>query len=181
MNKTIINPKGFVPTSDMTFFIDTNIWFCLFYPTGNIPSHIVAIYSKLFLEILKAKSTIIVPNLVLSEFFNRYLKNEHYLLDKLNPGKFVDYKKDFRGSLEYKNAVITIKNIVENKILKFSSKVNDSFESIDLNNILIAEQDYDFNDLYFLELSTKHNAYIITNDKDFLNYNTTAKIITTHK
>ncbi|WP_270599525.1 type II toxin-antitoxin system VapC family toxin [Clostridium baratii] len=173
-----IDLDSFIPKKDDKIFIDTNIWLYLFCPIGDYKKDIVNRYNDIFLKILKSKCAIYVTSLTLSEFFNTYSRIEFEYKKKQTGQKNLKYKREFRNTTDFNVMVEEIIEIINNKILKYSTRINDEFNRIDLNNILISDDSFDFNDKYFAELCEANNIKVLTNDKDFLKISNKIEVIT---
>ena len=75
-------------STDIILF-DTNIWIYLFYPLGDFKQKVSAKYSEIYKKILMKKCKIIVPTLVISEFFNVCLKFEFSRYQDLDIQKYL--------------------------------------------------------------------------------------------
>lgn len=171
-----INLSSFSPGPNDKIFVDNNVFMYMFYIMGNYQQEKVDAYSNTFKSMLINKSIIYTSSIVLSEFFNSYMKIEYSLLKNQYP----NYKKDFRPSVDFSVLSKEITNIIKNKILTSCKKINDDFDIIDINSILKNEENipFDFNDKYIATLCEKNKIKILTDDKDFLNFNNNMDIIT---
>ena len=165
-NKNIVT---YNPIEEDKFFFDANIWLYLFCPVGNYNSYTVKKYSDFFLKAIISKSKIYTSSMIISEFFNTYTRIEFNKKKSENPKIYKNYKSDFRNTVEYIELSDGIIEIIKSKILKKAIKINDSFNKIDIDNILKSGSNFDFNDNYFLEICKKNKFKIVTHDKDFLN------------
>lgn len=173
-----ISLNNYCPSENDKVFIDNNIWLFLFCPIGNHKKNIVNAYNNIFLKMVKSKCTIYTSSLILSEFFNTYSRIDFDICKKNNPDLYKNYKRDFRNSEYYTSLSEDICEIINNKILRYSKRLDDNFHSISIDNILIGEKNFDFNDKYFAKLCEDKDIKILTNDKDFLSFNNDIQIIT---
>lgn len=173
----IIDIATYNPTKDDSFFIDNNIWMYLFCPVGNYNENLVNTYSVFFQKILQNKCTIYTSSLILSEFFNAYCKVD-FKIKKESDSTVKDYKRDFRNTSYFNELSEGICQIIKDKILKYSIKLDDNFSIIDIENVLTGDKNFDFNDKYIAQLCESNNIKILTNDKDFLQLNNDIDIIT---
>ncbi|MBE9467216.1 MAG: PIN domain-containing protein [Bacteroidetes bacterium] len=164
MNK--INITNYTPKNTDKFLFDNNIWMYLYCPIGSYNKYVVDKYSNFFGKILDAKATIYVSSLILSEFYNTYIRLD-FNIWKGNKKK--DFKKDYRPLPQCKTTSETITNSIESRILGVSKKINDDFVDISINKLIEKIGLLDFNDSYYVELAKKNNFKIVTNDKDFQN------------
>ncbi len=173
-----ISLNSYTPNGDDKIFIDANIWLYLFCPIGNYKHDIVNGYNKLFFKLLNSKCAIYTTSMILSEFFNVYCRIDFAYKKKEARNKNLDYKNDFRNTSYFQSLTENICDIINNKILKYSIRLNDEFNNIDIENILISDNNFDFNDKYHAQLCESNNIKILTNDHDFLNLSNNIEIIT---
>lgn len=171
----------YVPTNQDVFLFDTNILIHLFYPVMSSHSDMGS-YVRFFQKALNAKSSLILTAIQLSEFINRCIRFQFDLYKNsldTNQGSF-NFKQDYRGTEDYRECMNAILDIVKNDILSSFSLVNDRFESINPNSLLLYGFSYDFNDALLVQIAEQHNASIVTHDRDFANYATKQKIISSN-
>lgn len=173
-----ISLNSYIPNSDDKIFIDANIWLYLFCPIGSYRNDIVNKYNKLFLKLLNSKCAIYTTSMIVSEFFNTYCRIDFECRKKELGNKNLNYKKEFRNTAYFKTLSEDICDIINNKILKYSTRLNDQFNDIDIENILTSDNNFDFNDKYYAQLCEYNNIKILTNDYDFLNLSNNVEIIT---
>lgn len=148
-------------------FFDANIWMYLFCPLGNSSPAIIRAYSRGFAKMNKA-NPIFTDLTVLSEFINRYLRmagNEFKIRNNLDR---LDYKRDFRGTTEYREALSEVYSTVKNRILK-SAKVHSTLYSNDSITELLDEKELelDFNDQHITKVCQDNGFYLVSHDGDF--------------
>ena len=163
----IVEIDTYIPTADEKFFFDANIWLYLYCPIGNYNNEIVKKYASFLKKVIQSKSSIFISALVLSEIFNSWLRLEFNILKEKYPSKYVDFKKDFRNTQEYKNLVSTIKTAVMSQIMKIAKRIDDKFSSISLDKLFEKIENSDFNDNYLLTMANLEGFKIVTNDSDF--------------
>lgn|SRR5690606_16213479 len=173
----IINVKDYEIKSNCSFIFDTNIWLYLFSSLHDKATNEIKYYSKFLEDTLSRNCTIYITSSIISEITNVILRAQFRYLEEVK-GKKLHYKKDFVGSKEYENTLKGINTIVDS-ILSIDNieKVNDHFNSIDLENIKNNSFAVDWNDSYLLELSKMIQCKILTNDSDFFKINTDIDII----
>jgi len=164
---TKLNINTYHPTSQESFFFDTNIWIFLFCSIGNHKVSKQRIYSSFFNQIKQRNGGIFINSLILSEFCNVWLRIEFDTWKKIssNFGK-TNYKKDFVGTQSYHNTVEDIKYAIR-QILAVTLKCSDEFNSINVDNVIGQFGKSDFNDAYYSILAEKKNWKIVTDDGDF--------------
>lgn len=165
-----LNKSNYLFLSDYTILFDANIWIYLFYPLGNFNENIIGNYSKVYKEILTKQCKIIVPMIIVSEFFNTCLKFEFSVYKDKEPEKYRNLKRDFRGTQEYKEVVKKLIDTINGSILKNAILINDNFQEMELNKTLFTDEEFDFNDKMLIEICKRYNAKILTHDKDFKTY-----------
>ncbi|MDN5058238.1 type II toxin-antitoxin system VapC family toxin [Aliarcobacter butzleri] len=147
-------------------FVDTNILIFLFSPSSIIKSstHQIQKYSAVFAKLLENKCDLYVNSHVVSEFINRCLRDDFNSNFNINGDK--DYKKDYRGSIEYNTTIrIVLKQL--KKFMATSKHINDDFESFDLSKAYDTTSESDFNDLIIADTVKKNNLKLLTDDNDF--------------
>lgn len=159
----------YTPLTQDRFFLDNSVWMYLYCPLGKYEYRRQVIYSKFFKSILSTKSRIHINSLVLSEFINRWLRYDCNQWKKENNLYQVDFKRDFVGTSRYNKTVKLITNRIE-EILRFCNRSSDNFDELDLERLLTHFQNIDFNDSYYIELSSQENFKIVADDKDFIKY-----------
>lgn len=164
----VTNIRDYNITSSDVFFFDNNVWMYLFCPIGNHNANKQKKYSAFFNTILTHKATIYLNSLVLSEFANASLRLD-YNLWKKSPGNFgKDYKRDYLVSDQFKATVGSVQSAIR-QILKRTVRMNDNYNSVDIEKILNNFSSIDFNDSYLIEYcnSCGHKILFLTDDKDF--------------
>lgn len=172
-----IDIRTYNPTREDSFFIDNNIWMYLFCPVGNYNEYSVNIYNEFFRKILQNECTIYTSSIIISEFFNAYCKVDYKIKRRSNPS-LRDYKRDFRNTPYFEELSKEVCQIIKDKILKYSIRLNDDFSTIDIDAILNENKNFDFNDMYIVKLCEDKNLKILTNDKDFLHFQNNIDVVT---
>ena len=149
-------------------FLDANIWLYLFCPIGNYKKDVVNKYNKFFLKLKLKKARIYTSLMVLSEFFNAYLRIEFKILQTSDPIKYKDFKKDYRQTSDYEVMAKQVCDLMKNTIIKSSIRLDDGFSKLNIDEILDYGTGFDFNDNCYAAICRPHKIKIVTNDKDFL-------------
>ncbi|NIW80625.1 MAG: hypothetical protein GWN16_14715, partial [Calditrichae bacterium] len=165
----MIDIDQYQPNPSDSFLFDNNIWMYLYCPLGNYGQHIIKKYDRFLKKTISSGSRIYITSLTLSEFINAYSRLEFNLKKRLDSSTYQDYKKDFKGTQEYKDLIDDIVNNIKGHILKVSSRISDSFETIDSEVLLNDLNESDFNDKYYAVLSYLRNMILVTDDADFIN------------
>ncbi len=176
MNHKAIAVKQHNFTLKDKLFLDANIWLYLYCPQGS-REYWVNIYSDVFDRILDAESQIYIDVLVVSEFINRFTKQEwEFAKDqwkRANPGlKLADSHlksfKSFRNSQDFEPIAQGIAAAVK-QIMQHCSQVESCFTTLDMD-ALLTDYDtgsFDFNDQVIMEICKNNGFTLITNDNDF--------------
>ena len=163
----IMNIDMYSPQKSDRFFFDTNIWIYLFYPIGNYKRAIIDKYSEFFHKLIQAEADIFISSLVLSEFFNVWVRAEFRILQEAEPDKYKEFKRDFRNTQLYQDKMREVKFIVKHQIFKLAKRIDDDFSGLKIDKILRDIEKWDFNDKLHLALVKRHNLKFVTNDSDF--------------
>ena len=170
MAAKIVDITKYSPKSSDVFFFDNNVWMYLFCPLANFNKIRQKHYSAFLQSIATSHSTIFICSLILSEFTNRYLRMDFEQWKDEHQNYSAVFKNDYVGTQRYKDTVIEIKRNI-NQIMKLCEKSSDNFNALDLNNILKHLSYIDFNDSYYLELANIGKWKIVTDDTDYVSYN----------
>ncbi len=163
-------PSSIIPIDTYVFretdnlLFDTNIWFYLYGPQGKSDAKTTT-YSKALKQIISAKSRIVVNILILSEFANRYARNE------FNKWKGKGPVREFKGFRRHPDFLPIAQGIEVSirKILSWSEKISTGFEKLDMNALLATfdSQKLDFNDMILVNLCKEKDLMFVTHDGDF--------------
>jgi predicted nucleic acid-binding protein len=159
-----------VPSKYNHFLPDANIWLRVYCPHEKTDSNKNE-YQKLLKLILEgANKKVFISFQILSEIYNRWLRN-HY--DKLCEDKKLEmgnFKREYVKSKYYAPEVGTINAIFKQILADDRIEVNTSDLTIDkksLISILDKTVYLDFNDSLLAHLCKKKNLVLITADNDF--------------
>lgn len=171
MSNEIIDISRFSPSDADTFLFDCNVLMYVFYTFGGYKDNTMSSYKKLFNTLAPKENCIYFPAVLISEFCNTFIRNEYrrYLRqNNLNATTF-NFKQSYRPTTEYKDTINEISDIVNHQLLALPSAIvcNDGFDSLNICRLFNNENQFDFNDRYYGELSKLKNCYIVTHDKDF--------------
>lgn len=153
--------------------IDANVWLYIHGPQSQ-RDYKSQNYSNALAKILKAKCSVFLDVLILSEFINRYSRLR-YNLQKVQS----DFKT-YRKSPFFKLVAKEIADAVR-RILKHCKCIESEFSSIDMNDILTDYESKcpDFNDQILAELCRSRSLTFVTDDSDFKDFDIT--ILTANK
>ena len=174
----IANVFSFSPKENDIFLFDTNVLIKLFYPALGAKNS--APYINLFQSIKKVNSTLLISSIQLSEFVNCCIRFQFSIYKDLHP-EVSDFKEDYRNTEDYRNSMNAILEIIENDILSNFKRINDDFDSMHIDSLLKYGLSYDFNDAFIAELSRNQNAFLVTDDADYINFLDGLNIITKNK
>ena len=157
-------------------FLDANIWLYLYCPQGS-RDYWMKIYSNVFNRILNAKSQMYIDVLIVSEFINRFAKQEYELAKQewkfanqgleLAESRFRSFKI-FRNSPDFEPIAQGIAAAMK-QIMKHCSRVESCFATLDMDDLLTTYDtgSFDFNDQVITEICKSNGFTLITNDSDF--------------
>ena len=170
--------KQFTVSPNDAFFFDTCVWMYIFAPIANAQQYKQNIYSSLLKSILNRKATIWINSQVVAEYINASLRKE-FELWKDNKGFLnADFKRDFRITTEYSDALLNIKYQINN-ILKNTDKCPDDFHNMDVMGLINKMQNtMDYGDMVISECCMNKNSFLVTDDSDIINSNLKIKVLT---
>lgn len=171
MSSQIIDISTFQASEDDKFIFDCNVLMYVFYTFGDYNVDVMDSYKTLFNDVATRNKCICFPAVLISEFSNTFIRNEYrrYLHENSLNQYSCKFKQSYRTTIEYKETVAEVSDIVNNQLLSLPSAIvcNDQFASMNIRSLYDNENQFDFNDRYYGELSRLNNYYIVTNDKDF--------------
>lgn len=168
--------NDYTPKKEDKFFLDTNIWMYLYCSIGNYRANIIDSYNSFYEKILEADSEIFTTSLQVSEFFNSYCRLE-FNIAKQEDERIKEFKRDFRNSKLFQDTLEEINLILSRRILKTSKKLDDDFSKTNIDELIKQNDEFDFNDEYFLNLCEKNNIIVVSNDRDILKSDRDIKIV----
>lgn len=166
-SKSITASKDYEIRNSDEFFFDTNIWILLYCPIANHKEDVQRKTSKFYERLLNSKAYIVINSLVLSEFSNAYLRIDFNLWRKETQQYSAKFKENYFPSERSKKVRATIASTIKNKILKTCESHPDSFNAIDMEQILDYYKYMDFNDSMIAERCLKNKWKLFTDDQDF--------------
>ena len=158
--------SNYRPQAADHFFFDTNVWFYIYYPMGDYEQNLAAEYSRLLKQIREVKAQIVITSLVLSEFYNRCLRNEFYQLRNQRQLASEMKFKEFRSTELCKTKAMETIEIIKN-ILKAAHPLDDHFSGLEQGQLFNQLEESDFNDKYHMVLAGNCGLKIVTHDRDF--------------
>lgn len=170
----------FVPHKSDVIMFDSNILIKLLYPVMDNTSYSAA-YGNLYAKILEVGATLIISSIQISEFVNTCIRFQFELYKKAQNDPRLKFKADYRDTKDYDASMRAILDIIKNDIIPNFSFVDDGFKNMQKDNIFCYGFSYDFNDSILLEIAKQNNSILVTDDRDFGNYISDVKIVTSNK
>ncbi len=171
--------NSFKPTKQQKFIMDTNVLIKLLYPAMSEQNTVP--YEKLYQSIIGIQAKFIVSSIQISEFVNRCIRFQFKMWKDQDGKKDADFKRDYRNTDDYREAMKAILEIIQNDILPVSTCIDDRFCEMNTDNLYSYGFSYDFNDSLVSEIARLNNAILITDDKDFGNYASNIEIVTDNR
>ena len=157
--------RAYSPADRIVF--DANVLVSLFSSLEPPGSQTVRNYSAVLKEIQTKGATILLDVLVLSEFVNVCARKEYDLAYPPGPGR--PSFKTFRGSQDFIPVAESISRTAQH-IASITVSVDHAFSNWPLTDLLkdYATGRHDLNDQCLVHLCQQENAYLLTNDRDFV-------------
>ncbi len=151
---------------DDRLFFDTNIWMLLLGVQGDPQSTSVGLYSAAYKRILRAGCPILTDTLVLAEFTNAALRVRHELAVRFMEAD-PDFKR-FREGEDFADVASQVSYDVR-QILE-QTQVFPAVTPPDWEAVLreLEKGARDLNDELIVAQCLVQNAFLVTNDRDFL-------------
>lgn len=178
MSNNIKDITSFKPQAEDVFIFDTNVLIKIFYPVMGAANS--THYINLYKLIHGAKSKVYISGIQISEFINRCIRFQFKIYSDEHP-EVEDFKKDYRETADYRENMDAILQIAREDILSKFERINDNFDSMDLDNLFMNSFSYDFNDAFIAELNRKYKTILVTDDKDYINFLNKLDIVTNNK
>lgn len=179
MSKKKISARTFSPKKEDIIIFDTNVIIYLFHPIDYNNTH--QEYNDLYEKILQSKARLIISSIQVSEFINKCIRLQFDLYKKDQENTKMEFKKDYRSTEDYKNSMDAILGIMEQDIMKHFQFADDNFSAMQKEKLFLYACSYDFNDAFLVEFAKIHNAILVTNDIDFVNYKSNITIVTANQ
>ena len=150
--------------------VDTNVLLYVFGDLASTREREQQEYAKALSAARRARKRLIVDFVIISELTNRILRiafgqfrDAHRSPDEL------EFKRDFRGTSEYKEAAHAIGTITVPQILELCRCDNAKYTAASILKLSaqMAETDSDLTDLHIAYLAQENQAIVLTNDADF--------------
>lgn len=148
--------------------IDANVLIYVYCPLNSSSyDDFISHYTEILEKISKAKASVFVNSLIISEFINRWLRMDF----KKSPFASADFKKDYRASERYRNTM----RVILSELKKFYrqhkvTNIDDNFSNINFLSHYDKEIQNDFNDIIIAENAISNKCKILTQDGDFSKY-----------
>jgi len=164
----IHNLNDYTFTHNDFLLFDTNVWLYLFPAPADPFSHLASLYTPVLEHILKAKATMMLESLVLSEYINRYCRIEHRACVEAGGTTLKEFKR-FRTSTEFSPvgtaAVDSAKEILT---LCRTDGVQHSLSKYSLDEMFsgISDGSCDFVDALLVETCRMNGWKMVSHDAD---------------
>ena len=160
----IFNINHYKPKKDDEFLFDTNVWIYITIPALSYDQKLEQVYANFFGSIRNSKAKILTSFVIISEFVNRFLRNELKNYNEKH-GTKITYK-EFKHKQEYEKSYKYITNIVNDVILKNSIIVTTPEEIVEQeSDVYNYNENCDLNDNYIIELSKYYECFLVSSDK----------------
>lgn len=162
-----------LPDTADCFVFDTNILLFLhgFY-RGNRNKNFVDTmrdYSKIANNIVANDSVVYIDYIALSEFVNKYIN--HAMADKLGMD-YKDFKFDKRAhrpTEEYAEAIADLQQVINQIMSSYNIQiVSDGYDDFNTNMLKDVLPVMELNDHLISLVAKKHNAVLVTHDRDIV-------------
>ena len=164
----IFNINQYKPKKDDEFLFDTNVWIYITIPALSYDQTLEQVYSNFFGSIRNSKAKILTSFVIISEFVNRYLRNEHKKYNNKHNTN-ITYKI-FKTKQEYEDSYKYITNIVNDVILKNSEVIITPKQIIEQeSDVYNYNENCDLNDNYIIELSKYRECFLVSSDRYMAN------------
>ena len=156
---------GKIPYRGKKFFFDTNVWLHINGPFIDPRSEKLRTYSSLLKNILANGGIVVIDALVMAEFVNRFLRDNHKVL--VNAGEAEANFKAFRATPKYQEITSSLADELYH-LLRNTQKINTDFAAIDMDECVakFAENQADFNDVMYWRSCLSQGLCLVTDDRD---------------
>ena len=170
--------KDYTVGPDDTFFFDTCVWICIFAPIAGAHLHKQKKYSSLLAEIKERGAFIWINSQVVAEYVNASLHIEFREWKRRKCSPQADFKRDFRPSSDYCEALKEIKNQLSD-ILSLTHKHPDDFHNMNVIKLIDdMGQSMDYGDVLMASYCQKNRITLVTDDGDIINSKLGINVVT---
>lgn len=153
-----------------SYIVDTNVLLSLYGHTKFVNQSLnntrIQKAQQHLNKAIDSNADVFVPAIVVSEFINCCLREAFKdYKSKIPKGTKVDYKRDYRNSNDYKKDLDYYINVLKNDIFSKLKYINDSFDSVNIDNFFKFNND-DFNDKLLIHIANTNNFFVISADND---------------
>ena len=160
------------------FFFDTNVWIFIFAPIAGSKPQKQRKYSQLLKDIRSRNACLWINSLVISEYVNAVLRFEFKQWTERNQKYGVEFKRDFRPTQDYQEALADIKDQITT-ILGICQRRPDDFNALNVENIITSIVcDLDFGESMIIDMCKRNNLILVTDDKDISKADLSFTVIT---
>lgn len=161
------------------FFFDTNVWLYIFAPIGNNSKKLQQKYTTLYKAILSRGAKLQITSLVIAEYINAVLRMSFKQWKREDYGRInADFKRDYRTTEHYSNALSDAKDQVE-MMISSATRFPDNFQNVDIVAIINRMNHLcDYNDSCLIQFCEQSGAKLVSHDQDFVSIDTKVKLLT---
>lgn len=161
-----------------SYLFDTNVWLYIYGPLAGSEKRKQSQYASLLRDIVDRKAGLFITSMVLSEYINRVLRIEFEQWKKHNGLYNADYKRDYRTTEDFQDALADVKAQVKDILYNVTQKRPDDFNNIDIDGIVNSmSNSADFNDVYLVRCCERGNMCFVSDDKDIVNIQSSIRLI----
>ena len=161
-----------------SYLFDTNVWLYIYGPLAGSEKRKQSQYASLLRDIVDRKAGLFITSMVLSEYINRVLRIEFEQWKKHNGLYNADYKRDYRTTEDFQDALADVKAQVMDILYNVTQKRPDDFNNIDIDGIVNSmSNSADFNDVYLVRCCERGNMCFVSDDKDIVNIQSSIRLI----
>lgn len=161
-----------------SYLFDTNVWLYIYGPLAGSEKRKQSQYASLLRDIVDRKAGLFITSMVLSEYINRVLRIEFERWKKYKGLYNADYKRDYRATEDFQDALADVKAQVKDILYNVTQKRPDDFNNIDIDGIVNSmSNSADFNDVYLVRCCERGNMCFVSDDKDIVNIQSSIRLI----
>ena len=150
-------------------FFDANVWLTLYAPPSDEDEYWKGEYSKVLRRVVDGNVPVFLDSTVLSEYINRYCRNEFYAYAGNTPRKSFKEFRDTERDVYQPIATSVVANVKEILELPLIKRIDGAFSQMDIDAMLnmFAEGESDWNDQQIVDICQRNSCALVTNDADF--------------
>lgn len=150
--------------------VDTNVLLNTFAVNASHPERHKREYGRALSLARGAGKRLYVDFVILSEFINTELRTAFALFRDAQRDEHLEFKRDYRSTIEYRSTLATTMDIVRTQILRLCQVTNHQYSRSELVSRAGAAESgsSDWNDLHIAELARDLSGFVLTDDADFI-------------